>query len=596
MNQRITDPLSARLRRVPRTQYVLGGMALLLSALLLWASWIVLSDRYMGALANRASVRSTLYANAIESVLKTYTVASALLAQDMLLLSALTGAPSQQTRLTLGGVQSTIGALSLSLYTASGTLVADTQQGDDKINHGIAPYFQLALDQDISVFATVAISESEQRFYFARRIQQSGTILGVAVIEVDLAGLQGEWVASEDQVFVTNAEDLILLSSRVEWRYRSLSPFLDPLSAQGSGRFALLPMLSLDPSSAGPQVAIDDEVFLRIDREVDFRGWTVTYLAPTSEVRERVTGAIAIENMAMALLVAFGLYIISRRIARRSLQLQRESEELRALNVRLGSEIEERLRVEQSLQEAEQSLEQSSRLAALGQMSAAVSHELNQPLAAMRTYLAGAQLLMKRNRPEEAMTSFQRIDDLITRMATITNQLKTFARKGGTELAAVDVRRSVMASLAIMAPQIGQHRIDIVRHMPDSPVMVRADTMRLEQVLINLMRNAADAMRGQPDPRITIEVFSGPNLARIQVHDNGPGFKVPAGELFEPFFTTKAPGEGVGLGLAISAGIARDLGGSLNARNASDGGAVFEISLPLLRTPEQGEPDHERAR
>jgi len=591
MTDRLSDPIRSRLRRVPRAQFLLGAVALLLSSLLLWASWSVLTDRYMATLGTRASVRSTLYANAIESVLKTYTVASALLAQDRLLLAALTGAASEQTLLKLGGVQSTTGALSLSLYTATGSLVADTQSPDRQISHGIAPYFQLALDQDISVFATVAISDTEQRFFFARRIQQSGTILGVIVIEVDLAGLQDEWVSSADQIFVTNAEDLILLSSRADWRYRSLSPFLDPLSAQGSGRFALLPMLSLDPSRAGPQVVIDGEEFLRIDRQVDFRGWTVTYLAPTSEVRERVTGVIAIEIMAMSLIVAFGLYIISRRVARRSLQLQRESEELRALNVRLGSEIEERLRVEQSLQEAEQSLEQSSRLAALGQMSAAVSHELNQPLAAMKTYLAGARLLMKRNRPDEAMTSFQRIDDLITRMATITNQLKTFARKGGSDLAEVDVRQSVTAALAIMAPQIGQNRIEINRRVPDAPVMVRGDTMRLEQVLINLLRNATDAMRDLPEPVITIEVFAGPNLARIQVRDIGPGFQGSAAKLFEPFFTTKAPGEGVGLGLAISAGIVRDLGGSLTARNSADGGAIFEVSLPLIRAAEFREPE-----
>ena len=591
MTDRISDTIRARVGRWPRTQLVLGALAVLLSVVTLWVSWIVLTDRYMASLGNRASVRSTLYANAIESVLNTYTVASALLSQDRLLLAALTGAPTDQTRMTLGGVQSTTGALSISLYTAAGTLVADTQTAERQINHGIAPYFQLALEQDVSVFATVAISDTEQRFYFARRIQQSGTILGVVVIEVDLASLQDEWVSSADQVFVTNAEDLILLSSRADWRYRSLSPFLDPLSAQGAGRFALLPMLSLDPSSAGPRVAIGDEEFLRIDREVDFRGWTVTYLAPISEVRERVTGVIAVEVMAISLLVALGLYVISRRIARRSLQLQRESEELRALNVRLGSEIEERLRVEQSLQEAEQSLEQSSRLAALGQMSAAVSHELNQPLAAMRTYLAGAQLLMRRNRPEEAMTSFQRIDDLITRMATITGQLKTFARKGGTDLATVDLRASVDAALAMMAPQIGQNRIEIVRRMPDMPVPVEADATRLEQVLVNLMRNAADAVRGIPDPVITIELFAGPNLARLQVRDCGPGFRGPAAKLFEPFYTTKAPGEGVGLGLAISAGIVRDLGGSLVARNGGDGGAVFEMSLPLVRQPDNRDTD-----
>ncbi|WP_316014027.1 ATP-binding protein [Roseobacter sp. HKCCA0434] len=591
MSETAPYPGVARLRALSRTQLVLAALALVVGFVALWISWIVLTDRFMSSLSNRAAVRSTLYANAIEAELDKYTVASALLAQDRLLLSALTGATTEQTRLTLGGVQSTTGALSLSLYTAAGSMVADTQTTPGAINHAAAPYFQLALEQDISVFATVAVSETEQRFFFARRLQQSGTILGVVVLEVDLAGLQTRWVGGADQVFVTNAEDLILLSSRADWRYRSLSPFLDPLSAEGAGRFAILPMLNLDPEGAGPKVAIEGEEFLRIDRAVDFRGWRVTYLAPVSEARERVSAVVALELMGMSLLVALGFYIISRRAAKQSLRLQRESEELRALNARLGSEIEERLRVEQSLQEAESSLEQSSRLAALGQMSAAVSHELNQPLAAMRTYIAGAQLLMKRHRTEEALTSFARIEDLITRMGTITNQLKTFARKGTAEFATVDMRDSVTAALAMMAPQIGQSRIEIVRRLPDAPVLVEAEPTRLEQVLVNLLRNAVDAMRAVPEPVITIEMFAGPQLARLQVRDTGPGLPPNTGQIFEPFYTTKAPGEGVGLGLAISAGIIRDFGGTLTARNSAEGGAIFEVSLPLFHEPDHGDPE-----
>ncbi|QPH53600.1 sensor histidine kinase [Pontivivens ytuae] len=584
----------ARLRSLRRAQVILIALCSALVVITLWASAMVVSNRFMDTLGTRAAVRSTLYTNSIESVLSTYTVASSLLAQDRLLVGALSGAAEDQIRLILGNVQSTTGALSISLYTAAGGLVADTQPEGAAINHALAPYFQLALEQDISIFATVAISEVEQRFFFARRILQSGTILGVVIIEVDLASVQDEWVATPDQVFVTNSEDLILLSSRPEWRYRSLSPFLDPLSAQGAGRFALLPMLNLEPAQAGQRVAIDGEVYLRVDRPVEFRGWTVTYLAPVAEVRERVRGVLAIEVMAIAILASLAFFQISRRAARQSLRLKRESEELRALNARLSSEIEERLKVEQSLQAAEESLEQSSKLAALGQMSAAISHELNQPLAAMKTYLAGAQLLIQRNRPGEALTSFQRIDDLITRMGAITRQLKTFARKGGTDLLDVDLRASLSSALAIMSPQIGQSNIAIVRREPEHPVMVNVDTVRLEQVLINLLRNAIDAMRGQSDPQVTVEIFAGPQMARIQVRDTGPGFEGPPSALFEPFYTTKAPGEGVGLGLAISAGIARDMGGSLTARNGRERGAVFELSLPRVTgRPERGSGDHE---
>src|SRR5690606_34501459 len=132
------------------------------------------------------------------------------------------------------------------------------------------------------------------------------------------------------------------------------------------------------------------------------------------------------------------------------------------------------------------------------EMSAAVSHELNQPLAAMKTYLAGARLLLQRKRPEEALSSFQRIDDLIDRMGSITRQLKSYARKGGEAFEPVDLRACVSSALAMMEPQLKSRVVKIMRGMPRQPVMVMADRIRLEQVIINLLRNALDALREVP--------------------------------------------------------------------------------------------------
>ena len=245
------------------------------------------------------------------------------------------------------------------------------------------------------------------------------------------------------------------------------------------------------------------------------------------------------------------------------------------LNRRLSSEIAARKRVETNLKEAEQSLEQASKLAALGQMSAAVSHELNQPLAAMKTYLAGARLLLTRRRPDEALSSFQRIDDLIDRMGGITRQLKSYARKGDVDIEPVDLRDSVRAALAMMAPQLGKMAVQIQTTLPSEPAVVMADPLRIEQIIVNLLRNALDAVRGRDDQRINILLVAGETIL-LSVEDNGPGLAEPD-KLFEPFYTTKKPGEGLGLGLAISAGFAAELGGRLVARNAPDGGAVFEL-------------------
>jgi two-component system C4-dicarboxylate transport sensor histidine kinase DctB len=320
---------------------------------------------------------------------------------------------------------------------------------------------------------------------------------------------------------------------------------------------------------------------LLVEVPVGFRNWRLTYFPTLEGVRARVNAVVSLIIMALALLLALGFYLLSRRTRAESRRIQRESEELRVLNRRLSSEIAARKRVETSLKEAEQSLEQASKLAALGQMSAAVSHELNQPLAAMKTYLAGARLLLTRRRPDEALSSFQRIDDLIDRMGSITRQLKSYARKGDVDIEPVDLRDSVRAALAMMAPQLGKMAVNIVTTLPSEPAVVEADPLRIEQIIVNLLRNALYAVRNRDDKEIKILLAQGDNIL-LSIEDNGTGLKDPD-KLFEPFYTTKKPGEGLGLGLAISAGFAAELGGRLVARNAADGGAVFELVLPRGR-------------
>jgi two-component system C4-dicarboxylate transport sensor histidine kinase DctB len=252
----------------------------------------------------------------------------------------------------------------------------------------------------------------------------------------------------------------------------------------------------------------------------------------------------------------------------------------------LSAEIEQRQRAEKELESAEQSLEQASKLASLGQMSAAVSHELNQPLAAMRTYLAGAKVLMQRNRVQEALSSFQRIDDLIERMGAITRQLKSHARKGENAKQVIDLRDSVTSALQMMSPQLGQTQVTIVRNIADRPARVFADPVRVEQIIVNLLRNALDAVKPVDDKKIIISVDVGESI-KLAVQDNGIGIEDPDA-LFEPFSTTKKPGEGVGLGLAISAGFVSEMGGKLTGRNATPVGAIFTMTLPVASNEMKG--------
>ncbi|MFP4406729.1 sensor histidine kinase, partial [Rhodosalinus sp.] len=299
-----------------------------------------------------------------------------------------------------------------------------------------------------------------------------------------------------------------------------------------------------------------------------------------ASVRDQVNAVLALEIMGFAILLAGAFYLLNRKTAVRMALFQRESAELRDLNARLQREIAERERMQQTLAVAEQSLAQSSKLAVLGEMSAAVSHELNQPLAAMKTYLAGARLLLQRNRPDEALTAFHRIDGLIERMGAITRQLKSYASKGAEQLAPVDLAEALTSALSMMEPQLRERQVRINRVLPEGPVTVMGDRVRIEQVMVNLIRNAFDAVKSVASPEIDIILARG-ETAVLTVRDNGDGIE-DLDALFEPFYTTKQPGEGVGLGLAISSGIVTDLGGRLTARNATGGGAVFEMQLPVL--------------
>jgi len=395
---------------------------------------------------------------------------------------------------------------------------------------------------------------------------------------VDLQKFEESWAGISDAVIVTDSSGTILLSTESRWRGLLEEDALALRSVPSAIQHAIQTTTDWVSLTANPDVL--GEAVIRQQARIPFQGWKITSFSTYASVRQRVNGLLALEIMGFAILLALGFYLLSRKAQIRSVFFQQESADLRQLNIRLQQEVAERKKAEKELEMAELTLAQSSKLAALGEMSAAVSHELNQPLAAMKTYLAGARLLLRRNCADEAVSSFQRIDDLIGRMASITKQLKSYARKGGDALAPVDMRDAVNSALAMMEPQLRQRYVEITKSMPREPVMVMADRVRIEQVIINLFRNALDATKTEPDPQVEILLAAG-ETAIFTVRDNGGGIE-DMDNLFEPFYTTKQAGDGVGLGLAISSGIVNDLGGRLMARNAAAGGAVFQVQLPII--------------
>ncbi len=537
-----------------------------------------LTARYTETTVSRAEVRLTLYVGNMVSELQRNSIVPQLLARDPELIGALSTSDLSRSTQRLLSFVDEIGAASLVLYDRDGRIMAATDRNRLGESHRSAPYFVDALRSNRTIFTALNRDGVSYTFLYSRKIEAAGNTLGVIAVEVDLAKLERSWAGTSEAVFVTDSAGQIILSTEPRWRGLDEAGALERQSVPGALERAL--RATQDWTTPAADTYLSGEAVLRSELRVPFQGWKMVSFTAYAPVRERVNGVLALEIMGFAILLAAAFWVSSRKTANRLVLFQRESAELRQLNARLQREIAEREKVEKTLEVAEQTLAQSSKLAVLGEMSAAVSHELNQPLAAMKTYLAGARLLLQRRRPDEAVSAFQRIDDLIDRMGAITRQLKSYARKGSDAFEPVDTRAAVSSALAMMEPQLKTRKVTINRTLPAEPVMILGDRLRLEQVLINLLRNALDATKGVRDPTIDIVLAQG-DTVRLSVRDNGEGIE-NLDELFEPFYTTKQPGEGVGLGLAISSGIVNDLGGRLTARNAASGGAVFEVQLPVL--------------
>ncbi|TNC68047.1 sensor histidine kinase [Rubellimicrobium roseum] len=575
-----SDMPSARPARSwwPRIALVLFCLA---AIAIIWVTNQILTQRFTETVKNRAEVRYTLYVGQLVSELQRNSIVPQLLVRDPELIAALqTGDYSGSSQRLLSLVDE-IGAASILLYDGQGQVVAATDRARLGESHAGAEYFASARRTSATVFTVVPNPNGSYAFLYSRRVEEGGETLGVISVEVDLARLEQTWAGTQDAVMVLDGGGTVLLATEPRWRGREEEEALLQTSVPSSIERAL--RVTQDWATLPVDAYVSGEAVLRRELRIPFQGWRLVGFTAYASVREQVNGVLALEIMGFAIALALAFWLSNRKTASRLLRTQRESAELRLLNARLSREIAERERMEKTLQVAEQTLAQSSKLAVLGEMSAAVSHELNQPLAAMKTYLAGARLLIQRRRHDEALASFQRIDDLIDRMGAITRQLKSYARKGADAFEPFDVRDAASSALAMMEPQLKARRVAITRTIPDQPAMVLGDRLRLEQVLVNLLRNALDATRSIPEPAVDILLAAGQTVS-LTVRDNGPGIE-DLDALFEPFYTTKQPGDGVGLGLAISSGIVNDLGGRLTARNGADGGAVFEVVLPALDTP-----------
>jgi len=551
---------------------------LVLAVAVMWVSNVWLMQRFTETTRVRAELRLALYTGNIMSELQRTNVVPLLLARDPQLIQALDTNDYSTASAQLISARKEVAVASIRLLDMQGRVVASTNRTQIGMSFPTQAFFVDATRSRDTIFSLNTNPAGGAEFDYSRVVLGDNRPVGVIVVEADLSKFERSWAGISDAVAVTDSSGTIILTTEPRWRGVTMAQALAARSAPTAIQRAL--QATADWANEAPDAYLQGQAVMRTEARVPFRGWKMIAFTSYDSIRERVNAVLALEIMGFAILLALVFYALSRRARRQSQALRAESAELRTLNVRLSREIAEREKAQMDLAVAEQTLAQSSKLAALGEMSAAVSHELNQPLAAMKTYLAGAKLLLQRARTEEALSSFQRIDDLIGRMGAITRQLKSYARKGGEAFEPVDLRAALSEALAMMEPQLKTRKLHIIRTMPRGSVMVMADRIRLEQVIINLLRNALDATKSVAEPQVELMLTAG-ETAVLSVRDNGPGIS-DLDKLFEPFWTTKKPGEGTGLGLAISSSIVADFGGRMTAHNSEDGGAVFEVQLPLL--------------
>lgn len=432
-------------------------------------------------------------------------------------------------------------------------------------NYGFRHYFEEAMRGKHGTFFAIGATTRKPGYFIAEGLQNAGgDVIGVIAVKIDLAPLVDRWARTGETVFVSNGDGVIFLSSDDAVRYSVLEPLdhfrRDEIAAER--QFADEPLEALDWRADGPDRArLDGAVFQHVALKVGDRGWTLHYLSPLDAVSERAWLVAIAAILLLTAITVLALTLRSARIRAALVSSQRDRRALTAANT--------------ELRRAQDELKRTSKLAALGQLAASVTHELGQPISALRNYVTAAELSDRDNR------LIAPVSGVVTRMEGITRQLRFFASPASEAYSRVD-----LADVLAGATTLVRHDVEAAGATLDVAVdeglHVLGDRLRLEQVFVNLLRNAIAAVEGGERCVVIVSARSEDRRVVLSVADTGPGLGGrPLAELAEPFHTTRASGAGMGLGLAISSEIVKEHGGTITAEDRPNGGAVFRVTLPL---------------
>lgn len=664
----IDDPHRQEIVTVKRRLLILVALAAALAAACA-LTWNVTWRRGIDELQRNAAVRVDRTTNALKSTLDRYESLPYLLGghpfvQDLLAEPTRADYAARANRYLEDLNQHAHATVTYVIGADGSCVAASNWRAPDSfvgIGYQFRPYFIDAMHGKVGRFFGIGTISHDPGYYISQPVWRDGKIAGVVVVKLNLEWFQG--ADASEPLVVADDHGVVFLSSVPAWKYHTLKPLTGPVAASihetrqyAQQQVTPLPLRveqvlgpdaqivrigatgvgAIGVGATGSGAAGSGEVapdqpssipgrraprYLATQRHIGEPDWQLVTLAPIAPVDADARNATIVTGFGGVSLVLLGFYWRTRRarvremIRSRALLQQAYAElnqrvaertaDLSEANEQLQKEVGERIRAEQELRAAHDELIRASKLAALGQMAAGITHELNQPLAALRSFSDNTRVLLDRGEQAAARENLEAIAALTERMGKITNQLKLFVGRARPRNEQAPVVRALRGALSLLDERLRgvtlvltlrdatytppqESPLDLANDHPE--LVARCEDLRLEQVLINLIGNALDAVAtasaqrtAAPRLEITLEV-SAATLA-IRVRDNGPG--IPSEllpRLFEPFFTTKEMGRGLGLGLAISSSIASDAGGTLTARNAPSGGALFILTLRRART------------
>jgi len=601
----------------------LSGWATTLALMVLLLFWLstITYQKGLTKLSEAGVIRIELFVTYLRGVLTKYESLPELLARDKQLVNFLLKPGGRDRIDALNKYLETINEISNTadtyLIDRDGlTIAASNWQEEHPFvgrNFSYRPYFQQAMKGHLGRYFALGTTSFKRGYYFAYPVRRESEILGAVVIKINIDNVEKKWGYHEETFLVTDPDNVIFITTHPEWRFKTLGELdtsaIDLIKKSRRYPISELEALQIDvvkDYAFGQVINVEGQdgktrTYLQQSQSMEEAGWNVRIMTDIRPLRKKIIEVNIL--VGTGILFAYLLLALLKQRQRRLAELKRLEDQSRSVlqelnekletrvnertvelvdtNKQLLKEIQDRKDTEEVLKRTRSELVHAAKMATLGQMSAGINHELNQPLAAIRSYSDNARQLLGKDRMDEASWNMAQIGELTDRMAQLGVQLKEFSRKSSGELEIVPLQGVIDGALEILYPAIRKNDVRLDVNLNPESIKLFANQVLLQQVIVNLLGNAIQAVEGRNIRHIEILAYEKADRAIIEVKDSGGGISAEnLSKVFDPFYTTKPSGQGLGLGLTITERISKDIGGDVRAETSSSG-AIFIISLNL---------------